>query len=105
MFRLAPVFRTALALGLAVLGVASLPLTAQAADPPQVKMPATHGDMCKMMQSNPMGLMKMMDADKNGSVSKSEYMKFHEEMFDKMDKNKDGEIQHQEWVDSIHTSG
>ncbi|HTP26063.1 MAG TPA: hypothetical protein VMK12_10440 [Anaeromyxobacteraceae bacterium] len=106
MFALASTLRTTLAFGVVAAAITtSLPLTAQAADSSQVKMPATHGDMCKMMHAKPMEVMKMMDTDKNGSVSKEEYMKFHEAMFDKMDKNKDQEIDHQEWVDSIHTSG
>ncbi|MEZ5449180.1 MAG: hypothetical protein R3E89_09340 [Thiolinea sp.] len=34
--------------------------------------------------------MKMMDADEDGKVSKEEFMKPHEAMFDEMDANDDG---------------
>ena len=36
--------------------------------------------------------MKMMDADKDGAVSKEEFMQHHEMKFDKKDKNKDGQL-------------
>ena len=34
----------------------------------------------------------MMDANKDGNVSKEEFMKAHETMFSNMDANKDGAI-------------
>jgi hypothetical protein len=43
-----------------------------------------HGDM-KMD-------MKMMDANGDGMISKEEFMKHHEMMYDKMKKNKDGMV-------------
>jgi Ca2+-binding EF-hand superfamily protein len=33
-----------------------------------------------------------MDTDKNGKVSKQEWMRFMEAEFDRLDKNKDGEL-------------
>lgn len=36
--------------------------------------------------------MSMMDANKDGKVSKEEFMKMHEGIFDSMDANKDGVI-------------
>ena len=35
-------------------------------------------------------MMKDMDANGDGMISKEEFMKFHEKMFDAMPKNKDG---------------
>ena len=49
----------------------------------------------------PVDKFPMMDADKNGSVSKEEFKKFFPQMqdgaFAAIDKNKDGAISHEEW--------
>ena len=37
-------------------------------------------------------LLKLMDTDKNGKISKQEFMAFMEAEFDRMDVNKDGEL-------------
>ncbi|MGA2861816.1 MAG: hypothetical protein ABSF31_08640 [Steroidobacteraceae bacterium] len=37
-------------------------------------------------------LLQLMDTDKNGKVSKDEFMKFMEAEFDYADKNKDGQL-------------
>ena len=37
-------------------------------------------------------LLLLMDRDKSGKVSKEEFMKFMEEEFERLDKNKDGEL-------------
>ena len=37
-------------------------------------------------------LLLLMDTDKNGKVSKQEFMKFMEEEFDRLDKDKSGEL-------------
>lgn len=39
---------------------------------------------------------KMMDTDHDGTVSKDEFMKFHETMFDRMDKDKSGTLNSKE---------
>jgi Ca2+-binding EF-hand superfamily protein len=41
-------------------------------------------------------LLLLMDTDKNGKVSKKEWMKFMEAEFDRLDKNKTGELDPQE---------
>jgi hypothetical protein len=38
------------------------------------------------------GMMGMMDENKNKQVSRDEFIKHHEKMFDMMDKNKDGAL-------------
>jgi hypothetical protein len=45
-----------------------------------------------------METMKKMDANKDGMVSKDEYMKFQEMKFETMDKNKDKMITQEEWL-------
>jgi hypothetical protein len=50
------------------------------------------------LKKKPMQLMHMVDAGKKGYVTKEEFMKFHEEMFAKMDKDHDGKITPQEWL-------
>jgi len=37
-------------------------------------------------------LLLLMDSDKNGKISKQEYMKFMEAEFDRLDKNKSGNL-------------
>lgn len=37
-------------------------------------------------------LLALMDTDKNGKISKQQWMKFMEAEFDKLDKNKKGEV-------------
>jgi carbamoylphosphate synthase large subunit len=44
-----------------------------------------------------MDAMKKMDMNKDGMVSKDEYMKFYEAKFETMDKNKDKMVTQEEW--------
>lgn len=53
--------------------------------------------MC-LSKADPMMVMKMMDKGNKGYVTKDEYMKFHDQMFTKMDTNKDGRISTSEWI-------
>lgn len=51
-------------------------------------------------------LLVMMETDPNGKVSKAEFMKFMEAQFDKLDKNKDGELDVKEFTQTpyyVHT--
>jgi hypothetical protein len=45
-----------------------------------------------------------MDTEKTGFVTKEQFMKFHEGMFDKMDKNKDGKLAREEWLGQSHST-
>lgn len=44
-----------------------------------------------------MSTMKAMDTDKNGLVTKDEYMKYQEQQFDKIDKDKSKTLNESEW--------
>lgn len=43
-------------------------------------------------QENAKRLLALMDEDKDGKVSKAEFMKYMEQEFDRMDVNKDGRL-------------
>jgi len=45
-------------------------------------------------------LLVLMDTDKNGKISKQEFMKFMEAEFDRLDKDKSGELDPKELVQS-----
>jgi hypothetical protein len=55
------------------------------------------------MKMKPMDVMHVMDPDNKGYVTKEDYMKFHEMMFQKMDKNRDNKLDEDEFVKSTHT--
>lgn len=104
MFTVRPVRAAALALSLsaaALVAAVGLPRPALAADASQDKMPASYAALMKM---KPMDVMHMMDTEKKGFVTKEQFMKFHESMFDKMDKDKDGQLSREEWLGKIHSS-
>lgn len=42
-------------------------------------------------------VMAMMDANGDHAVGREEFMKFHEALFDRMDRNHDGSIDRDEW--------
>lgn len=75
---------TLFVLALAVIATGCASAGANELQPKQGVM--QHGKMNHMMMD-----MGKMDVNKDGSVSKDEFMKFHEEMFDMM-KNKDGMV-------------
>jgi hypothetical protein len=49
-------------------------------------------------------LLVLMDSDKNGKVSKEQYMKFMEAEFERLDKNKTGELDVKELTKSTITA-
>ncbi len=49
-------------------------------------------------------IMHMMDTSRRGKVSKAEFMKFHEDMFKMMDKNKDGFVGAEEFYTGTQTN-
>jgi hypothetical protein len=54
----------------------------------------TYSDMAKM---SPSDQMKMMDKDNKGYVTKEEFLRFHEQMWNSMDRNQDGRATREEW--------
>ena len=57
--------------------------------------PKSYRDFMKMKA---MDVMHRMDEGKKGYVTKEEYMKFHEALFDRMDRNHDGKVDDKEWM-------
>ena len=51
-------------------------------------------------QENVKQLMLLMDTDKNGKISKAEWMKFMSEEFDRLDTDKSGELDRNELLKS-----
>src|SRR3979490_2218058 len=77
-------------------------LAAIAATPPaRVATPTTTdearswGQLAKM---KPMDVMHMIDTDKKGYVTREEFLKFQQQLFDKMDKDHDGNVTDAEWM-------
>jgi Ca2+-binding EF-hand superfamily protein len=46
-------------------------------------------------------MLTLMDTDKNGKISKAEFMKFMEAEFDRLDKDKSGELDQKELTQSL----
>jgi hypothetical protein len=78
------------------------PLSVRAAEEPKHeehmgKMPKS---MAQLMKMDPEECMKMMDKDHKGYVTKKDFMKFQEELWKNMDKNKDNRVDHAEFTDA-----
>jgi EF hand len=88
--------RIAALIGTALLAASALLPTLSVADDMRTGGPPA--EFVNYLKMKPMQLMHMMDAGKKGYVTKDEFMKFHEAMFDKMDKDHDGKLTPQEWL-------
>ena len=86
---------TRAALGVMVAAILAVGPAARAADVSADKVPVSYAAMMKM---KPMDVMHLMDPDKKGFVTKDDYMKFHEMLFEKMDKNHDGKVDASEFM-------
>jgi hypothetical protein len=75
-------------LAAALLAAAAIASSAAIADEPA----AADTGKLKSGLSSTAQLLQLMDTDKNGKVSKAEFMRFMEAEFDWADKNKDGEL-------------
>ncbi len=60
------------------------------------KMPSSGAVMMKM---GPKKVFQMMDPDKKGYVTKEEFMKFQQQLFETWDKDKDGHLSMPEFTD------
>ena len=63
------------------------------------RQPTVHS----LAQQNVRELLLLMDADKNGKISKQEWMRFMEAEFDMLDKDKTGELDQKELLQSTVT--
>jgi len=64
---------------------------------PQSPKPAAPGaDKAGLREEDVKELLLLMDTDKNGKISKAEWMKFMSEEFDRLDKDKNGELDPEE---------
>lgn len=91
-----PKARIVAVIGAALIAAAAFAPAANArSEMPTGGPPAEYIDFLKM---KPMQAMHMIDVGKKGYVTREEYMKFHEDMFDRMDKDRDGKLTPQEWL-------
>src|SRR5690242_10901202 len=88
---------TALAVA-ASLGATALPRAAHAAGAAGAEQQDFPKSYVALMHMKPMDVMHKIDVDKKGYVTKEEFMKFHEKMFDMMDRDHDGKVTEQEWA-------
>lgn len=73
------------------------PTTPRAAeDSPKESMPSYPA----LMKMKPTEVMKMMDADKSGYVTREEFMKFYESLFERLDRDKNQQITTPEFTDA-----
>ena len=69
---------------------------AQKVSPQPPKQTAEPHDKAALGEEDVKELLLMMDTDKNGKISKAEWMKFMSEEFDRLDKDKNGELDPEE---------
>lgn len=86
----------------AVVALTLCPLTARAAEDAKHqdhsgKMPSS---MAQLMKMDPEECMKMMDKEHKGHVTKKDFMKFQEELWQRMDKNRDNKVTAPEFTDA-----
>ena len=62
--------------------------------------PVKRGTKSQLAESDVKDLLTLMDTDKNGKISKDEFMKFMEAEFDRLDVDKNGELDVKELTQS-----
>lgn len=87
---------------LGALAVASVGLArpVRASDVTQDRIPASYAALMKM---KPLEVMHMMGDGKSAVVTREQFMQFHAALFDKMDRNHDGQLSEEEFVARSHT--
>jgi hypothetical protein len=93
--RIAAAVRT-LGAGAAAASLAVAPLARAADTTPQERAPRSYAAMMKM---KPAELMHLMDASHEGYVTRDEFLKFQQELFERMDKDRDGRISEPEFLE------
>ncbi len=83
-------------IALAALVTAGLVPSALASDVSQDRLPSTFAGLQK---TKPMDVMHMMDTGKKGYVTKEEFMKFQEALFEKIDRDGDLKLTAPEFTD------
>jgi hypothetical protein len=83
-----------------VLGVGAVVGTSVAAQDPDQKVVSPNDKKVAAGEREAKKLLLLMDTDKSGKVSKQEFMSFMEAEFERMDINKDGELDVKELTDS-----
>jgi hypothetical protein len=81
-------------IALLVIGVVALTAFAQKANVPKTQ------DKLALGQKDVEQLLLLMDTDKNGKISKEEYMHFMEAEFERLDKDKNGQLDVKELTQS-----
>src|SRR6267142_5383621 len=92
--------RSILAAAALLVAIAATP-AARAATPTTTDEARSWAQLAKM---KPMEVMHMIDTENKGYVTREEFMKFQEQLFDKMDADHDGKVVAPEWMGKAATS-
>jgi len=95
-WRIGVVVVTLMAAGSQQTKVAQVTTTVSQKVSPQPPKEAQAPDKFELGEQEVKELLRMMDTDKNGKISKAEWMKFMSEEFDRLDKDKNGELDPEE---------
>lgn len=93
----------ALTMGAAVAVLGLTPLVARGAEDAKHQehmMGKGPGSMAQLMKMSPEECMQMMDKEHKGHVTKKDFMKFQEDLWKKMDKDKNGKVTAAEFSDA-----
>jgi len=92
--------RTAIRLLAAIIAThAVAPSFAQKANVP------IHQDVVALAQPKVIEVLLLMDADRNGKISKGDFMNLTEAVFDRLDKDKKGELEPRQFWQSVRLRG
>src|SRR5712672_1748171 len=91
--------RSILAAAALLVAIAATP-AARAAIPTTTDEARSWAQLAKM---KPMEVMHMIDTENKGYVTREEFMKFQEQLFDKMDTDHDGKVVAPEWMGKAAT--